>query len=51
MGAPYSTPEKQPEPEQPEVPPMVAHFRRLYADLTAPDEDGSPSDDKLFRVR
>ena len=49
-GTPHSTPEKQ-EVEQPEAAAVVVHFRRLYADLTAPDDTGSPSDDKMFRVR
>lgn len=46
MGNPHSTPEKQVE----DRPAHVAHYMRLYQELTATDSSGAAPDDKMFKV-
>lgn len=46
MGNPHSTPEKQVE----DRPAHVAHYMRLYQELTATDSSGATPDDKMFKV-
>ena len=46
MGNPHSTPEKQVEDRSAHV----AHYVRLYQELTAADDTGAAPDDKTFKV-
>lgn len=50
MGARESSPDPRAEAKGAQEQVQHVYFRELYIDLTAPDHQGAPVDQKIFRV-